>query len=60
MWCAWNQVLLLLLLEGIASLKEDFIGWPAVQLDIIKTVIDFANTDIVTLNFGKHICAKGN
>ena len=31
----------------------------AAQLDIIKTVIDFAITDIVTLNFRKH-CAKGN
>jgi len=49
----------LLLLEGVASLKEDFISWPAAQLDVIKTVVDFAITDVVTLNFRKH-CAKGN
>ena len=49
----------LLLLEGIASLREDFIGWPAAQLDIIKNVIDFAITDVVTLNFRKY-CSKGN
>ena len=49
----------LLLLEGVASLKEDFISWPVAQLDIIKNVIDFAITDVVALNFRKH-CAKGN
>lgn len=49
----------LLLLEGIAGLREDFIGWPAAQLDIIKNVIDFAITDVVTLNFRKY-CSKGN
>ena len=49
----------LLLLEGIANLKEDFISWPAAQLDIIKNVIDFAITDVATLNFRKH-SAKGN
>ena len=49
----------LLLLEGVASLKEGFISWPEAQLDIIKNVIDFAITDVVTLNFRKH-CAKGN
>lgn len=49
----------LLLLEGVASLKEDFIRLPAAQLDIIKKVIDFAITEVVALNFGKH-CAKGN
>lgn len=49
----------LLLLEGVASLKEDFFSWPAAQLDIIKNVIDFAITDVVALNFRKH-CGKGN
>ena len=49
----------LLLLEGLASLKEDFISWPAAQLDIIKNVIDFVITDVATLNFRKH-SAKGN
>lgn len=49
----------LVLLEGVASLKGDFINWPAAQLDLIKTVIDFTITDVVTLNFRKH-CAKGN
>jgi len=48
-----------LLLEGVASLKENFIIWPAAQLDIIKTVIDLAITDVVTLNFRRH-CTEGN
>ena len=49
----------LLLLEGVASLEEDFIRLPAAQLDIIKKVIDFAITEVVALNFRKHY-DKGN
>ena len=45
---------LLLLLEGVASLKKILISWPEAQLDIVKHIVDFTVIDIVYLNFRKY------
>ena len=44
----------LLLLKGVACLTKDYASWPEMQVDIIKSVIDFTISDIVDLNFQKH------
>ena len=45
---------LLLLLEGVVSLKKILISWPEAQLDIVKNIVDFIVIDMVDLNFRKY------
>ena len=41
----------LLLLEGVMLLRRKFVAWPAAQLNILKSVIDFVFTDVTYLDF---------
>lgn len=51
---------LLLLLEGVASLKKNLISWPEAQLDIVKSIVDFIVIDMVDLNFRKYCTEEGS